>query len=128
LPQKWDDDDGLERVKRDGKTIEPTGSIASETITTPFLPLYALVEVKCQPKQVTLSIEITARFVSGRGTFDDSIGDRKSTCLSSMEPLGLTIKRDGSELMIVHRCTGCGKIGKKPHCWRRQRHINCNFV
>jgi hypothetical protein len=29
-----------------------------------------------------------------------------------MEPLGLTIKRDGSELMIVHRCTGCGKIGK----------------
>lgn len=26
-----------------------------------------------------------------------------------MEPIGLTLKRDG-ELMIVHKCLGCGKI------------------
>jgi hypothetical protein len=43
---------------------------------------------------------------------DVSIGDRKSNCLCSMEPIGLTIKRDGGELMIVHFCRGCGKISK----------------
>jgi hypothetical protein len=43
---------------------------------------------------------------------DVCVGDRKSICLSSMEPIGLTIKRDGGELMIVHVCKGCGKISK----------------
>lgn len=46
-------------------------------------------------------------------------GDRQSGCLSLMEPVGLTFKDEGDdkygrlrqgELMIVHRCTGCGKI------------------
>lgn len=46
-------------------------------------------------------------------------GDRKSDCKASMEPIGLTLKREGvdkygkpriGELMIVHRCSGCGKI------------------
>jgi hypothetical protein len=45
-------------------------------------------------------------------------GDRQSTCRAPMQPVGLTTKRsrnryarerDG-ELMIVHRCTGCGAI------------------
>jgi hypothetical protein len=45
-------------------------------------------------------------------------GDRLSNCRAPMEPVGLTTKRsrnryaherDG-ELMIVHRCTGCGKL------------------
>jgi hypothetical protein len=44
-------------------------------------------------------------------------GDRLSSCRAPMEPVGLTTKRsrnkyarerDG-ELMLVHRCTGCGK-------------------
>lgn len=45
-------------------------------------------------------------------------GDRMSSCRAPMEPVGLTIKRgrnkyagehDG-ELMLIHRCTGCGKL------------------
>ncbi len=45
-------------------------------------------------------------------------GDRKSTCRSRMEPLGLTLKHtfkrygeeEQGELMLIHRCAGCGKI------------------
>jgi len=44
-------------------------------------------------------------------------GDRLSSCMAEMAPLALTIKQsykkygspDG-ELMLVHRCTGCGKL------------------
>jgi hypothetical protein len=44
-------------------------------------------------------------------------GDRKSQCKSRMQPLGLTVKhtfkRYGmekcGELMLIHRCLGCGK-------------------
>ena len=43
---------------------------------------------------------------------DNAIGDRAATCLASMEPLGLTLKKGGGELMLVHRCCGCGKISK----------------
>jgi hypothetical protein len=45
-------------------------------------------------------------------------GDRKAGCRSRMQPIGLTVKKTGKkygsactgELMLVHRCTGCGKI------------------
>jgi len=46
-------------------------------------------------------------------------GDRKSTCGSSMPPVGLTFKQEGfdkygqekrGELMLVHKCSRCGKI------------------
>jgi hypothetical protein len=47
-------------------------------------------------------------------------GDKKSLCRSPMEPIGLTFKQEGydkytgkprqGELMVIHRCTGCGKI------------------
>lgn len=45
-------------------------------------------------------------------------GDRLASCRAPMEPVGLTTKRgrnkyarerDG-ELMLIHRCTGCGKL------------------
>lgn len=45
-------------------------------------------------------------------------GDRMSNCRAPMEPVGLTTRRsrnkyagerDG-ELMLIHRCTGCGKL------------------
>ena len=44
-------------------------------------------------------------------------GDRKAECKSRMQPLGLTVKHTfkrynmekSGELMLVHRCTGCGK-------------------
>ena len=45
-------------------------------------------------------------------------GDRLSACKAKMQPVGLTLKRsrnkyareqDG-ELMLVHRCTECGKV------------------
>jgi len=45
-------------------------------------------------------------------------GDRKAECKSRMQPLGLTIKQTSKrynreaqgELMLIHRCTGCGKL------------------
>lgn len=46
-------------------------------------------------------------------------GDRKSTCQSLMEPIGLTFKKEKpdkyhleekGELMLIHQCLGCGKI------------------
>jgi DNA-directed RNA polymerase subunit RPC12/RpoP len=45
-------------------------------------------------------------------------GDRKADCQARMRPLGLTVKHTGKkygnaaqgELMIIHRCSGCGKI------------------
>jgi hypothetical protein len=45
-------------------------------------------------------------------------GDRKSDCLSRMQPVGLTMKQihkrygqnHQGELMLIHLCTGCGKV------------------
>lgn len=45
-------------------------------------------------------------------------GDRKATCGARMQPIGLTVKKrhkkyaasTPGELMLIHRCTGCGKI------------------
>ncbi len=46
-------------------------------------------------------------------------GDRKSKCQAGMKPIGLTFKHEGvdkysklrqGELMLIHECTGCGKI------------------
>jgi hypothetical protein len=48
---------------------------------------------------------------------DITPGDRRSDCLSRMEPVGLTVKHvtrkygsNNGELMVIHRCTGCSKI------------------
>lgn len=45
-------------------------------------------------------------------------GDRKATCGARMQPIGLTMKHtskkygnaEQGELMIIHRCSSCGKI------------------
>lgn len=45
-------------------------------------------------------------------------GDRKAECKSRMQPIGLTLKQTPKrynreavgELMLIHRCTGCGKL------------------
>ena len=46
-------------------------------------------------------------------------GDRKSSCQTKMEPIGLTFKQEGKnkygktkqgELMLIHECLGCRKI------------------
>lgn len=45
-------------------------------------------------------------------------GDREADCQGPMEPVGLTLKSTrkkysspmSGELMVIHRCTGCGKI------------------
>ena len=53
---------------------------------------------------------------------DDTVpGDRASVCDGMMKPVGLTLKktkpdkygktREAGELMLVHRCTGCEKLG-----------------
>jgi predicted Zn-ribbon and HTH transcriptional regulator len=41
---------------------------------------------------------------------DEEVGDRRSSCLASMEPVGVSLKSNGGELMLVHRCCGCGKV------------------
>ena len=43
---------------------------------------------------------------------DYAIGDRASTCLASMKPIGLTLKKGGGELMLVHQCCSCNKLSK----------------
>jgi predicted RNA-binding Zn-ribbon protein involved in translation (DUF1610 family) len=49
---------------------------------------------------------------------ENKAGDRKAICQSKMKPVGLTIKKTrnkysegkSGELMLIHRCTGCGKV------------------
>jgi len=43
---------------------------------------------------------------------DDSVGDRRSSCLSSMEPIGLSQKGSDGEIMIVHKCVSCGRVNR----------------
>jgi hypothetical protein len=40
---------------------------------------------------------------------DDEPGDRASDCLASMEPIAITVRRDG-EWVLIHRCNGCGTL------------------
>jgi len=48
----------------------------------------------------------------------DKAGDRKADCRARMQPVGLTVKQthkkyagaDQGELMLIHRCSACGKI------------------
>jgi hypothetical protein len=45
---------------------------------------------------------------------DEVKGDRKATCNSGMEPIGLTFKHEGhgriGEVMLIHLCSVCSKI------------------
>jgi len=45
---------------------------------------------------------------------DESKGDRRATCQSGMEPIGLTYKHDGygrqGEIMVIHHCVSCHKL------------------
>jgi hypothetical protein len=40
---------------------------------------------------------------------DDEPGDRAADCGSSMEPIAITVRRDG-EWVLIHRCAGCGVL------------------
>jgi RNHCP domain len=40
---------------------------------------------------------------------DDDPGDRASDCLASMEPIAITVRKDG-EWILIHRCHGCGTL------------------
>ncbi len=40
---------------------------------------------------------------------DDVPGDRASDCLASMEPIAITVRKDG-EWVLIHRCNGCGEL------------------
>lgn len=58
------------------------------------------------------------RCLWSRHVDDLKAGDRKAECKSRMQPLGLSIKQTPKrynreaqgELMLIHRCTGCGKL------------------
>ena len=36
-------------------------------------------------------------------------GDRAADCGSSMEPIAITVRKDG-EWVLIHRCNGCGVL------------------
>lgn len=36
-------------------------------------------------------------------------GDRASDCGASMEPIAITVRKDG-EWVLIHRCLGCGEL------------------
>ncbi len=40
---------------------------------------------------------------------DDEPGDRASDCMASMEPIAITVRKDG-EWVLIHRCNGCGEL------------------
>jgi hypothetical protein len=40
---------------------------------------------------------------------DEEPGDRASDCLASMEPIAITVRKDG-EWVLIHRCNGCGTL------------------
>jgi DNA-directed RNA polymerase subunit RPC12/RpoP len=40
---------------------------------------------------------------------DDDPGDRASDCQASMEPIAITVRKDG-EWVLIHRCNGCGVL------------------
>ena len=40
---------------------------------------------------------------------DDVPGDRAADCGSSMEPIAITVRKDG-EWVLIHRCNGCGVL------------------
>jgi predicted RNA-binding Zn-ribbon protein involved in translation (DUF1610 family) len=43
-------------------------------------------------------------------------GDRKSTCLGTMKPIGIHVQKNG-EWSLIHRCSKCGtiKINRTAH-------------
>ncbi len=111
MPRWFEDDESPECMKHDGKRLSHQARLLlKQTRRLSFHCVHCGSEVPTEASNTKhrnhCSICLWSRHV------DESIGDRSSICLSSMEPLGLTIKRDGGELMIVHRCTGCGKIVK----------------
>lgn len=40
---------------------------------------------------------------------DDDPGDRAAACDSSMEPIAISVRKDG-EWVLIHRCNGCGVL------------------
>lgn len=111
MSRQWNEDDGPERVHRDGKRLSRQArSLLKQSRRPSFHCVHCGSEVPTEASQTKHRNHCPSCLWSRH--VDASIGDRSSTCLASMEPLGLTIKRDGGELMIVHRCVGCGKIGK----------------
>ena len=40
---------------------------------------------------------------------DERPGDRASDCQASMEPIAITVRKDG-EWVLIHRCNGCGVL------------------
>ncbi|MFG0258268.1 MAG: RNHCP domain-containing protein [Phycisphaerales bacterium JB043] len=40
---------------------------------------------------------------------DEYVGDRRASCRSGMEPIGVEVRPDG-EWALIHRCTGCGVL------------------
>ena len=41
---------------------------------------------------------------------DEKPGDRASACGGIMEPIAVSVRKDGDEWMLIHRCTECGAL------------------
>ena len=108
---KFDDHDPEEYAERDGKRLSPQ--------SRQLLKLNRAPSFRCQHCGREVAQEVLGSTQRNHCPFclwsrhvDVAIGDRTSDCLASMEPIGVTFKQAGGELMLVHRCHGCNKISK----------------
>jgi predicted RNA-binding Zn-ribbon protein involved in translation (DUF1610 family) len=104
---KWDDLDRKE-LHRDGKVYEKGFSCAQcgFSVTT------------SREQSGVNNRNHCPRCVWSKHVDEIKAGDRKADCKSRMQPIGLTLKQTpkrynreaAGELMLIHRCTGCGKL------------------
>lgn len=106
-PYKWDDFDRKETC-RDGKVYEKgfTCGQCGFSVTT------------SREMSGVNNRNHCPRCLWSKHVDEFKAGDRKADCKSRMQPLGLTLKQTpkrynretAGELMLIHRCTGCGKL------------------
>ncbi|MDO9120638.1 MAG: RNHCP domain-containing protein [Anaerolineaceae bacterium] len=104
---KWDDR-AREEPHRDGKVYEKGFSCAQcgFSVTT------------SREQSGVNNRNHCPRCVWSKHVDEIKAGDRKADCKSRMQPIGLTLKQTpkrynreaAGELMLIHRCTGCGKL------------------
>jgi hypothetical protein len=107
ISQSWEEND-LEEPRRDGKVYEKGFTCAQCGFSVTTDREFSGVNNRNHCPRCLWSKHVD----------EIKAGDRKAECKSRMQPLGLTIKqtakrynRDAQgELMLIHRCTGCGKL------------------
>lgn len=108
---KFDDFDPAEQLSQDGTRLSKTGRrLIKQGRADSFRCLHCGAEVS---QQVLGSQNRNhCPFCLWSRHVDQNIGDRRSTCLALMRPLGLIEKTGGGELALLHHCEACGQYRK----------------